>query len=515
MNHHARLLAVVLAASASASGCSKMVDPAKNDPLKTAEGFCNSMQDVISKLDCDVFSQTGGRADPTAADAVLTSLRSRCDNLQAAVSAGRFVYDGSAAQGCIDAIEAVGCKGIFRGYMGGPAFPAACARVVKGNVAPGATCLDWNTQQGGTGLTLNECTQGSSCLWNDSNVCQSSCGFPSDVGEVCNRGNHSCKPNLFCGSDYKCYGYLGSGAACGGANQNCDTSYLYCDGSTCQYLPNSGPCRSGNLCYPGYYCSAGNCLSKTYPGSGVLCASVPCQDGSFCNGSTGFCTYFAGEGQDCSGGNRCGYPPYTATNLYCDAGSICRRFPTTFIQRGGDCYYLGSGYCADGLFCDSSGSSGPPNTCQPQKTSGTCTMDECAAGYTCQYAPSASPPGSFCMPLGRAGAPCDNMNGPYCISGTFCKTPDTMTSAGVCALLPGADQPCATTGMQQCAPGTYSVWTSSCMCKAYLDEGAACTYDNECGYMDTGRKCLANTCQAFQCITPVGWLAGSGRGGIP
>ena len=520
MRNHARILAVALALSAS--GCSLMVDPAKNDPLASAEGFCNSVQDVISKLDCDVFYQSGGRADPTAADQVLTSLRTSCDNLNAAVDAGRFTYDASAAQGCIDALESVGCKGIFAG-MSGPAFPALCARAVKGSVAPGGSCLGWNTYQGGTGFALNECTQGSTCRYGDYNVCQSTCGFDSDVGGPCGRGNQYCKPNLFCNyNDFKCYAYVYPSGACDhSAYKFCDPDSSYCTAATgpgtCAYLPSSGACRTtgsniwGYTCSSSYYCNAGTCTYRPYPGSAATCTSAPCQSGSYCDGTK--CQYYVSEGGNCGAGAQCAYPPNgTSVPLYCDSGSTCRRYPATRLGQGSDCFNLGSAYCADGLFCDYANVLGQgANTCQPQQTSGLCpTYDMCAPGTECRYVNAQA--NNFCVPLGRLGDACDSSTGPTCLQGTWCKTPGSTITAGTCALLPGASEACATNGMQSCAFGTRPDYGTSCTCRSFLGEGEPCTGDWECGGTMTGRKCVSNFCQPFPCFTPVGWLAGSSGG---
>lgn len=520
MRNHARILAVALALSAS--GCSLMVDPAKNDPLETAEGFCNSIQDVISKLDCGVYYQTGGSVDPTALDQVLTSLRSGCDNLKTAVSGGRFTYDASAARGCIDALESVGCKGIFAG-MGGPALPTACTRAVKGNVAPGGACYDWDGQQGGTGVTLNECTQGSSCRYNDFNVCQSTCAFDSDVGEACGRGNRYCKSNLYCNySDYKCYAYVYPNGACDhSAYRFCDPSSSYCTAATgpgtCAYLPSSGAaCRTtgssiwGYTCNSSSYCNAGTCTYKPYPGSGTTCTSAPCQEGSYCDGT--WCKNYVAEGGSCgAGGGQCAYPPNgTSVPLYCDLGGTCRRYPATRLGQGGDCYNLGSSYCADGLFCDYGNVLGlGANTCQPQQTSGLCTIYEmCAPGTECRYDSALAK--SYCVPLGRLGAACDSTS-LACLPGTWCKTPNVTTTAGTCSLLPGAGQACASGSMQACAFGTRPDGTP-CTCRPFFGEGEACSGDWECGGTMTGRKCVSGSCQPYPCFTPIGWLAGTSGG---
>lgn len=514
---------VALLALLAAAGCSAVVDPAKNDPLKSAEGFCNSVQDVLDRLGCDVYFQGWGRADPTMADQLLTSLRSSCDNLKAAVDAGRFTYDAGAAQGCIDALEGVGCKGIFTGMGGGPAFPAACTRVVKGNVAPGGACTAWNAYQGNTGFVLNECTQGSTCRYGDYNVCQSTCGFDSDVGGPCGRGNQNCKSNLYCNyNDYKCYAYGGAGATCNNSNyQYCDSSYTYCNGSTCQYLPYAGSvsataypyCQSSAYLPSGGTPGVATCLSRPYPGYGACSGSIPCTSDSYCNYTLGSCSYYSAEGGPCGGtGYYCGSPPYSAVSLYCDASNTCRRYPTTRLGQGADCYNLGTGYCADGLFCDTSNVlGGGANTCQPVQTSGLCSgaYDMCAPGYECRYVGAQA--NNYCVPLSGLGGACDTNNGPMCLPGTWCKTA-TGSGPGTCSAYPGPGQACANTGMSACARGSYPVWGATCVCTAYAGEGSPCSMDSECGGQVTGMRCLANTCQPFACFTPLGWLGGSSSG---
>jgi hypothetical protein len=515
MRNQLRLLSVALALT----GCSLLVDPKAKEPLKTADGFCNSVQDVLQNLGCDVVNQSYGAVDPTAAAQLLAELRTGCQNLQAAVTAGRFTYDEANAKACIDALQAGGCKAIFGGAMGAVPPPLACAKALKGSVGFGGSCQVWNGTQGGTGVVLNECASGNTCLYSDPAACPGTCGHASILGGPCGVGNVVCNPSdtsLYCDySAHVCRNYLYPSLACNNSIYlYCDSNYYYCSASTgpgtCQSLPTSGPCLNGYQCSSGYFCSAGSCAPMTYPGSGVLCASTPCQSGSFCNSTTGFCSYYSNEGASCSGGNQCGYPPNVPAPLYCDSGGYCRRYPTTLLGRGADCFGVPN-YCGDGLFCDTANLLGQgANTCQPLRTSGTCPMyTECAPGYSCLNDASAVPAGPYCKPLGAAGAACNTMNGPLCLSGTFCKTPSTTIYDGVCTLLPGDGQPCATSGMRQCAYGTIMDSTSGCVCKGPLPEGSACTYDSQCGFQVNGTKCIAGTCQSFVCEAPVGWLAGS------
>lgn len=514
MTRNFRSLAVAIVLSA---GCSAMVNPEKNDPLKDAEGFCNSVQDTLDRLGCNLYDSWAPGIAPAALDLQLTALRRNCDSLQALVDAGHFAYDEGIAEDCLSALEARGCRSIHLAYYG--AWPLACTNALKGNVAPGGSCTYADTgpvQQGSYNVTLNECTQGSTCLTNDLATCGGGvCGFRSNVLESC-AGNHECQPYLYCdyNGGYVCRQYAGSGAACT-TSTLCDPDYYYCSGGSCAALPSAGQtCAPGSKCRVGNWCNYNTNVCTAYVGYNATCnysSGLICATGLFC-ATDSKCRYYNGEGGSCASPDQCGSSG--SISLYCDESSICRRYPSAPMAQGASCYNLGTAFCADGLFCDTTGAVGAANTCQPKVGGGALcpTYEMCADGYTCQYDPTIA--GNACRRLKGLGESCASISYDYCQPGLWC---DEMGS-DTCKLPGGAGQPCANGGMQPCGPGTYPDYATTCTCRAFFGEGAACTSSYECGEFQTGRRCLTSggptsTCQTLSCRVPAGWLAGGSGGG--
>lgn len=452
---------IALLLALAAAGCSAVVDPQENEPLSTAEGFCNSIQDVANRLTCGVLSvgpaMTIQVQAQAASDQLFEAYRGRCDALQAEVDGGRYRYDPGAAPGCIAALQARGCRGMDGAYF---AWPAECARVLEGNVPAGGGCLHdtmgYATVQGGTAFRLNECAGGASCVG-------------SGAPPVC--GSATCRPPAV------------AGGACLTANnpENCAEG-LYCD--------------SFNLCQ----------FQRTDP---VACASAPmiCDPRSAaCNFTSGSCEPLPAEGEPCSGS----VSPPCRPGLVCDVSTnSCVSKPAAPIGEGVRC--LSTSYCADGLYCDTANT----HLCVRQRTSGTCMYgDECAPGYGCVYGGTSN----TCMPLSDLGGPCTTDTvGSRCKPGLYCDAVYPVVS-GSCALAPGVGEPClgagAATGV--CAPGLRPVTPPppdyTCRCQPFLGEGELCSMSDECGYYaGTGRECVddgTNTrCRTNVCLVPAGWFA--------
>lgn len=512
MTHSARLLAFAL--FSASLGCSAIVDPEASDPLATAEGFCNSIQDALADLPC------GG--SPDAVEQQYAYLRRHCDTLQAAVSEGRFAYSKGSAEACIDAIERYGCRGVFDAMaMNNFEWPQACRDALRGRVQAGGACTyrEWSggARQTTDSYVLSECVEGTGCypMPGGDGVCGDACAYPASLGQSC-YGDRPCEPGLTCAYNFGYVCQLGTAGDPCYYPSECAGGYYggyYCTGSpgTCQPAATAGnPCSLGSFCSADSYCSSGTCVARAGPGQN--CAwPVQCDLSLTCynDGLSSTCRYYAQEGQSCAG-TYC--QSTTDTPLYCDATQVCRRYPAEPLARGADCFSLGTNYCADGLFCDTAGTFGPANTCQPQLGPGAdCSTgpswETCRSGTYCFYDSMASPATSTCRDMPGLGGACDTMAMLPCEGGLTCRTSGGTT--GVCDTMPTDGEPCASGGaMMGCAPGHYMDYTSTCVCRRYKGDGQACANDTECGASQTGLRCLGMpaTCQLqYACEVPIGW----------
>lgn len=503
--------AALLVALASL-GCSAVVDPEGYDPVASAEGFCNSIQDALADLPC-------GTAD-AALDQQFAYLRTGCDTLQAAVDGGRFTYDSGSAAACIDAIERLGCRGMFNmGAMATFEWPQPCRDALRGRVPAGGACSydEWSGARQGVGqYTLSECVEGAGCYasMGGDGVCGDTCEHPAGYLESC-YGGRPCQEGFVCAAnlDYKCH-YGTTGDSCNYSWSDCAPGY-FCTlspGGTCQVAAPAGqPCSLGSYCSTDSYCDYGTATCVAKVGYGGDCSSKPCQDGLNCFYDSAYgtyaCTYFAQEGQSCALAN---CDNNAQPSLYCDAAQICRRYPAEPLPRGASCWNLGTAYCADGLFCDTYAIVGTLNTCQPQLGPG----GDCPGGMGYELCR----PGTYCdsmatytcVALGGPGADCNTLYSTTCQNGLYCRT-EGMTSYGVCDTLPTDGERCASSGMSLCAPGHYMTYpppNGYCVCARALEVGDACFSDDQCGY-GTGLRCDPGfgTCQLrYTCEVPIGWL---------
>ena len=167
-----------------------------------------------------------------------------------------------------------------------------------------------------------------------------------------------------------------------------------------------GSCAEDEDCLPVLECYDGACIAP--PGAGE-----PCIDGTYCPG-----------------------------DLFCAAGERCA------VARGsGQPCPEGDPACADGLYCDSRGST--------------------------------------CSPYGGVGAECRHDNG-SCADGLYCAFVD-----GVCRALPGDGGDC-TESSGACAEGLFCD-SAGRVCRPLLPEGQPCTSDGQC---------LSDFCDGGTCTAP-------------
>jgi hypothetical protein len=479
MNSNARLLSALSALAAlSLSGCSLLVDPAKSAPLQTAEGFCNSVQDVAYAGRCDAFGLSGAAAAatqisilaPEAALQVFEAYRGRCDALQAEVDAGRYRYDAGKAKECLDVIQRRGCRGLDGAAF---AWPAECERILEGKVPENSECLHdggslqvlsggYALLQGSTRYRLTECVAGTVC-------------------------------------------YVQAGLTSGRCVRPTETA-----GAPC-YPP--GPARQDG-CRAGLYCDYGNTCEPTLAYDGAPCPTDPrrCDpSGWVCDPGTTQCISLPFEGQACTAGYA-----ECAPGLVCDhavAPGTCVKRPAEPIASG---QYSPSAsgvgnFCGDGLFRDSLG------TCAPQKGDGApcaVALNDCRPGLACDSS------SGTCALVGALGTDCSTAASslPPCLPGLICSGAEG-SGIGRCALPPGVGEPCAMVGVAQCAPGLRAASATSppsCTCVPFTPEGATCTVGatDECGLdQGTGRQCVyvpslgVSICQRVPSALPAGWFA--------
>lgn len=453
MRNQARLFAVAMALTAS--GCSLVVDPKGKDPLNTAEGFCNSVQDVFAKY---VVRCEGVDASLVAPE--IQQLRIGCQNLGDRAAAGKFGYDRTLAEQCLVNMEQAACgQGIFD-LLGG------CSLAVPGQVGVGGSC-----DEAPYGL-VSECAGDARC--NSRLTCPGFCEAPGALGRPCATVTTPCAAGLACASGL-CVAAGTSGSACGAANPPCDSRYFYCSSvapPTCLSYPATvgADCGSTNYgCGGGLYCRNPSVTVPFYTCQPVPVGPQPlggdcyrtgdagCQTGLYC-GSPGYtCQPVLAIGSPCTGTDRsaCGQPANTCSIAPGASSGLCVRT----VGLGGTCK-AGNEECAQGLWCDAP-ALGVNGICRgPSGTGGRCGYPYKLAG-TDPYVENAD-----------------------CAPGLYCNTPPLLW-AGTCSPWLGAGSPC--TGGDACG----RPWTGlDCM---PTGPGSDCTL-------------VSCACAPNVCTEAVGWL---------
>lgn len=393
MTSNLRILAVALVLAA---GCSALVDPEKNDPLKTAEGFCNSVQDVL----VDVIQ----RCNPGNAAFVemIQAYRVGCDNLDAAVAEGRMGYDRALGEACLAALDGASCA-----LLGDSIFET-CALATPGKVPAGNPCLRTG------GGRPSDCTSDSTCV--AALACPGTCVTkPTLAGAACGAStNYECGGGLVCvyqpttGTSL-CANPVGIGGVCSGSSDCVDGAYCDYSGtpSTCQTIPTT-PQPAGGDCY--------------YNGDSG------CQPGLYCAWNLGdTCQPIQPLGSTCVYGSECGQPPNTCSRVPGVPTGTCIR-----ARLLGEACIAGNEECASELWCDAS-APGASGVCRgPSADGGTCQYPYAAAvtaeaRYT-EYARCAF--GLRCVdPSGGVAYPYKGFCARYLDAGDFCGTSDDACGA--------------------------------------------------------------------------------------
>jgi hypothetical protein len=220
---------------------------------------------------------------------------------------------------------------------------------------------------------------------------------------------------------------------------------------------------------------------------GIECVAGFC-DQSVSNACTagGRCVTSATLGQACAAPARC------ASGLICDIGTTtCVTLPaTTILPVGGNCTALYNA-CADGLYCNTSGS---PRLCTPKGAAGAaCSLTApCLGGFACDTATSR------CLARPRLGEPCVQGQGKcagntYCGAGNSCIASPTL--GGDCRLSAGESVVCQDSW---CPPAVAP--STARTCTAFATPGGICQMTNQlqCGY-------------AYRCAATSGTVGVCGR----
>jgi len=171
---------------------------------------------------------------------------------------------------------------------------------------------------------IDSCTTGSYSFTHTCN--KATCNAPCLIGEsqTCfvggYQGTQSCTTGCTwdtCATSESCGDNIMNG------NEDCDSSDLCCDQSTCKFISAAVECRAaGGLCDVADYCTGTNaaCPSDSVRPDGYVCAveSVQCDADDTCNGVTKVCNeVYAPLGTDCNDGLFC------SSEDQCDGSGVC------------------------------------------------------------------------------------------------------------------------------------------------------------------------------------------------
>jgi hypothetical protein len=259
-------------------------------------------------------------------------------SLNAAVNAGLIHYDEDAAQGCIDAYDALSCD---KTRQPAAVFDA-CSRAFVGQVEVGGAC-EFDGECGSDRCVVPDCPD--QCC---PGTCAKALVLPR-VGEPCTA---LCADDAFCAPDSTCHALLPAGAACDNFASLCQPP-LQCAGlstsgsGVCTVLPHEGeacefmcaetaslcvggtckaaglpgdPCADSNACADLYTCTLDGMCSR-YPARGMACTDR-CSDDSYCESGT--CVAPKPDGEPCS------FLDGECASHFCGNGSVCSDPPRCF-----------------------------------------------------------------------------------------------------------------------------------------------------------------------------------------
>ena len=450
-----------------------------------ASGFC--ADGVCCKSACNGICQTcaaAGNVGTCIPADVATDPRNDCAD-QGAPSCGTDGFcDGTGA--CEKYVAGVACQNA--GCTGSMlTFAGRCDGLGTCNVKPSQSCAPYvcNTTGANVGSCETVCTADADC----------------SVGNSCNNGSCGLKPpGASCAADADCMStHCAQGVCCStvctGTCMSCAVAKNegtciavpvgsdplgqcadqgaascltngFCDGAgACQNYPSGTSCGA-DVCTAGTETAGGRCDGKGTCVAGALSACSP-----YICGTTGDCKTSCGTTADCAAGFVCN-------------GTICgKKVNGTTCTAATEC---GSGYCEQGVCCNT----GCEATCQ------SCNLSTATAG-TCTNVPVGTDPLNQCTDAGAAG----------------CGTNGSCDGAGKCQLYSSGTvclaQSCAVstlTASSRCDGAGKCVAGSTSPCAPYICGGTAClttcggntdcSSPNVCTAMSCGKYPIGSACAA-------------------
>jgi hypothetical protein len=359
----------------------------------------------------------------------------------------------------------------------------------------GGSCKLINGQicTGGGQCGSGNCVDGVCCDTTCSTNCNS-CNLSGSIG-ICHTVPNGAADGTCTGTS-ACFGgncMLTNGQICSSAGQcgsgncvdgvccdtSCSTNCSSCNvaGSvgTCHTVPNGatdGTCTVSSACFGGTCLLIGGqtCASNGQCGSGFCVDGVCCD--TACNSNCNSCNVTGSVGT-------CHTVPNGATDGTCTVSSAC--FGGTCLLIGGQTCasngQCGSGFCVDGVCCDTAcnsncnscnvaGSVGTCHTVPNGATDGTCTGSSACFGGTCILIG-----GQTCTSNGQCGSG-------FCVDGVCCDTAcnsncnscNVAGSVGTCHAVPDGATDGTCTGSSACFSGSCN-----------LISGQTCTGGGQCG----------------------------------
>jgi hypothetical protein len=266
--------------------------------------------------------------------------------IESDIASGKLVYDGAAAESCIEAIESVygaACTRTAVAAASGQSFTDSCAGVFAGTVGPGGACF-FSEECADGGL----CEQTDLTCPRDLQCCAGTCAAqpaPIPVGGDCSAGlpNQSCASGSYCNT------------ALSGASMTC-------------VVPSTvvgTPCSPSTLCGAPLFCnldSSGTGTCQPPAATGAPCnarvGNTSCDSMlDACDATSATCTPRAAVGGTCD---------VTQNNCVLEAdcvGSTC----VARLQAGQVCTQGTAPYCLGSLNCDST-----TNLCTLAPVGGAC-----------------------------------------------------------------------------------------------------------------------------------------------
>ncbi len=427
---------IALATAAAALACSKQLDTSKLDPLKDAEGYCDTLFDQMLRLQtrCRPATQQSVEIQYGQFTAACAALGARQGNT--------LTYDEGEARAFITTIQNASCAQNLDELLRSASAP------FHGNVPDGGDCSD-----------EVECAdRGAECRTPFA-MCPGQCLAPGHQGDLCDNGYPQCDVGYYCSSG-ACKQALVKGSDCTASGYACG------QGSYCYYTGSSTP--PFNVCAR-YVAEGGSCYYADEE-----CDPNVDRPGLFCDDVNG--TWLCRKIGSVTQGQRCKIvSTWDGTKDVCDGWTFCEAIenpsaiaPVCKQKYGSSSYCNSDAECMPPLACidDIPGYSG---WCEPRRNIGeTCT----AGSYDCVG-------GAFCDSIGTCSA-LPSAVGAMCGSSGSGEYADCLV--GWCDAAVGYLGTC----QQFRSPGSACARDYEC--------GANGPFSGWCEWSGTGNVCMPGSC---------------------